>query len=275
MTKTYAEALKRASLLLQQAKLNADGAAYVMSERKHWTRTQLIIHGRDEMTDEDARQFHADVERLLKDEPAQYVTGSAPFWGRTFRVDKRVLIPRFDTELIVEWVLNDWQQGSGLDLGTGSGAIGVTLALERPDIAMTLSDVSADALTVATQNAHALGAQITATRSDLLNDLDGQYDFIVSNLPYIDRAEMPVMDASTKEYEPDLALYADHHGLALFEKLFKQLPDHVRPGGKVYLEFGYHQRSALARMISLMLPNQTAEFRRDDAGYDRAVRINF
>ncbi|WDF81772.1 peptide chain release factor N(5)-glutamine methyltransferase [Lacticaseibacillus pabuli] len=275
MTKTYAEALKRASLLLQQANLNDDGAAYVLSERKHWTRTQIIIHGRDEMTPEDERQFHADVAALLKDEPAQYVTGTAPFWGRTFHVDKRVLIPRFDTEVIVSWVLDDWQQGTGLDLGTGSGSIGVTLALERPNIAMTLSDVSADALTVAQQNAHALGARVQATRSDLLSDIDGQFDFIISNLPYIDRAEMPVMDESTKEYEPDLALYADNHGLALFEALFKQLPGHVRPGGSVYLEFGYHQRAALARMIALMLPEQTADFRRDDAGHDRAVRINF
>lgn len=275
MTKTYNEALSGASLLLEKAGIDADAAAYVLSTRKKWRRSQLILHGRDDMPDDDAATFDADVARLLQNEPAQYIVGRAPFWGRWFRVDERVLIPRFDTELLIEWVLAEQHAGNGLDLATGSGAIGVTLALEQPALAMTLSDVSTDALAVARENAKLLGADVTFAQSDLLKSITGPFDFVVSNLPYIDRAEMPVMDESTKKFEPALALYADDHGLALFAALFQQLPRVMRPGGAVYLEFGYHQKAALARMISTTLPNATAEFRRDDAGHDRAVRIQF
>jgi release factor glutamine methyltransferase len=275
MTKTYNEALSGASLLLEKAGIDPDGATFVLSARLNWTRSQVILHDRDQMPVEVATQFAADVQQLLQNEPAQYIVGRAPFWGRWFQVDKRVLIPRFDTELLIEWVLADAPSGRGLDLATGSGAIGLTLALEMPQLQMTLSDLSTDALTVARANADQLGAQVTITQSDLLKNLDGAFDFIVSNLPYIDRAEMPVMDTSTKLFEPDMALYADKHGLALFEQLLPQLPTHVRPGGAVYLEFGYHQRTALARMISMLLPDASAEFRRDDAGNDRAVKISF
>lgn len=276
MSKTYREALKRASLLLDKAGIPADGANYVLASRKHWTRSQLILHGRDEMPEADAQQFAADVKLLLQNEPAQYITGSAPFWGRDFAVDKRVLIPRFDTELLVEWVLSD-QTGrqTGLDLGSGSGAIGITLKLEQPQLRMTLSDVSAGALAVSRKNATALGADVDFALSDLLANIPGRFDFIVSNLPYIDVAEQDVMDESTKLFEPPLALYAKNKGLALFERLFKQLPEHVGAGSAVYLEFGYHQQPALARMISTMLPDASAEFRRDDANNPRAVKISF
>lgn len=276
MTKTYNEALSGASLLLEKAGIDPDAATFVLSARQNWTRSQVILHGRDPMPADVATQFAADTDRLLQNEPAQYIVGRAPFWGRWFDVDQRVLIPRFDTELLIEWVLADAPSGQGLDLATGSGAIGLTLALEAPQLQMTLSDLSADALAVAKTNAGKLAApNVTIVQSDLLQDITGEFDLIVSNLPYIDRAEMPVMDTSTKLFEPDMALYADNHGLALFEALFQQLPEHVRPGGAVYLEFGYHQRAALARMIATMLPDASAEFRRDDAGNDRAVKISF
>lgn len=275
MTKTYREALDWASSLLEKAGQEPDGAAYVLADYHDWNRSQLLIHGRDEMPADVAARYEADVARLAAGEPAQYVTGSAPFWGRMFQVDSRVLIPRFDTELLVDWVLSDGHSGDLLDLATGSGIIGITLKLEQPEFTVTLADVSSDALAVATTNAQALGAAVTTVQTNLLADVTGQFDVLTANLPYIDRDEMPVMDASTKAFEPDLALYADDHGLALFRELLPQLPLHVRPGGAVYLEFGYHQRAAIARMISLLLPEQTATFRRDDAGLDRAVKIQF
>lgn len=276
MTKTYNEALSGASLLLEKAGIDPDAASYVLSTRLQWTRSQLVLHGRDSMPVAVATQFAADTQRLLQNEPAQYIVGRAPFWGRWFNVDPRVLIPRFDTELLIEWILADQLSGSGLDLATGSGAIGLTLALELPQLQMTLSDLSADALTVAQSNATQLNVpNVQFVQSDLLQAVPAKFDFIVSNLPYIDRAEMPVMDTSTKLFEPEMALYADNHGLALFAQLLPQLAQHLQPGGAVYLEFGYHQRAALARMIATMLPAASAEFRRDDAGNDRAVKISF
>lgn len=275
MTKTYREALERASSLLEAAGLDPDGAAYVMADRHDWSRTQLMIHGRDPMTTDDAMQFAADLERLQQGEPAQYITGRAPFWSAMFHVDQRVLIPRFDTELLIEWVLEDKVHGDVLDLATGSGAIGISLKLEQPEMTVTLADLSHDALDVAAMNAKTLDADVTLVQSNLLTAIPGQFDCIVSNLPYIDRAEMPVMDTSTKTYEPDLALYADDHGLALFRALLPTLPAHIRPGGAVYLEFGYHQKAALAAMITELLPDQLATFRQDLAGLDRAVKIQF
>ncbi|WP_155286007.1 peptide chain release factor N(5)-glutamine methyltransferase [Lacticaseibacillus zhaodongensis] len=276
MSKTYREALQGASLLLEKAGIPADGANFVLASRLHWSRSQLILHGRDEMSAAVAEQFNADLHRLLQNEPAQYIVGTAPFWGRDFAVDERVLIPRFDTELLVEWVLNEQTAAqTGLDLGTGSGAIGITLKLEQPQLKMTLSDLSAGALVVSRQNAQTLGADVEFVQSDLLANIDGRFDFIVSNLPYIDVAEQDVMDTSTKLFEPALALYAPQKGLALFEQLFRQLPAHLNPDAAAYLEFGYHQQPALERMISTMLPDASAEFRCDDAGNPRAVKISF
>ena len=274
MTKTYASALKTAETQLEQAGVDPDGATFVLTARQDWTRSQLILHGRDEMPDEVATTFAADIDALAAGQPAQYIVGKAPFWGRWFNVNPAVLIPQFDTEILVEWLLDDAVGGYGIDVGTGSGAIGITLKLEKPLIDMTLSDISQPALAVATANAKTLDAEVTFNQGNLLEGT-AKYDFIVANLPYIDRDEMPVMDQSVIDYEPHLALFAENHGLALFAELFDQIPRHLRPGGVVYLEFGYQQEPALAQMIAEQLPLGHAEFRNDDAGHPRAVRIKF
>ncbi|WP_127848298.1 peptide chain release factor N(5)-glutamine methyltransferase [Lacticaseibacillus hulanensis] len=274
MTKTYSAALRAAGDKLDAAGIDRDGANFVLSSRLNWSRSQLVLHGRDEMPDDVAQTFAEDINALLAGQPAQYVVGRAPFWGRWFNVNPAVLIPQFDTEILVEWMLEDAVGGFGIDIGTGSGAIGITLKLERPLLAMTLSDISQPVLTVAEANAKELGAEVELNQGNLLEGT-GKYDFIVANLPYIDRDEMDVMDQSVIDYEPHLALFAEDHGLALFRELFDQIPRHLRPGGVVYLEFGYRQQEALAQMIAQMLPLGQAEFREDDAGHPRAVKIKF
>ncbi len=274
MTKTYAAALQAATKRLEAAGIDPDGANYVLTTRLDWRRSQLVLHGRDEMPAETLTQFDQDVDALVAGNPAQYVVGRAPFWGRWFVVNPGVLIPQFDTELLVEWMLEDQVGGYGIDVGTGSGAIGVTLKLERPLMHMTLSDISQPALTVAAANVRALNAEVTLNQGNLLEGTD-KYDVIVANLPYIAYDERDVMDPSVVAHEPHLALFAEDNGLALFRELFQQIPRHIRPGARVYLEFGYHQKAAIARMIATMLPLGTATFRRDDAGHDRAVRIQF
>lgn len=275
MVKTYAETLRGASHLLATAGIDPDGARYVLEVRAGFTPSQLRLHDREPMPAALATQFAADVKRLLANEPAQYIVGRAPFYGEWFQVSPAVLIPRFETEELVAWVVADQVTAtSGLDVGTGSGAIGLTLSRQL-SAAMTLSDVSPAALAVARANAAAQGAAVTLVQSDLFAALPDRYDFIVANLPYISRAETAVMDASTLQYEPDLALFAAHDGLALFERFIQAAPAHLNPGGRIYLEYGFQQAPALATLFAETVPQAVAEFRRDMAGQPRMVRLSF
>lgn len=278
MAKTYQEALTRASLLLSNDGIDEDGARYVLEVRNGFTPSQLRLRARDPIPAAVSAQFDADVARLLAGEPAQYIVGVAPFAGDWFAVDSRVLIPRFETEELVAWVVADQASAKrGLDVGTGSGVIGLTLARELPQVEMTLSDVSPDALAVAKSNAEWLGRKVTFIQSDLVAALAGAntppFDFVVANLPYIDRSETAVMDASTLAHEPALALFAKDGGLALIARLLQTVSGVLRPGGALYLEFGYQQQPALADLIKRLLPQVQAAFRRDMAGHPRMVRV--
>ncbi|TLF37800.1 peptide chain release factor N(5)-glutamine methyltransferase [Lacticaseibacillus zeae] len=276
MSKTYAEALKWASLLLTEHHVDPDGARYVMMTRANWTPSQLILHRQDVMPDASWQQFQVDVARLAKFEPAQYITGVAPFFGAMFKVTPAVLIPRFETEELVDWVAKEQTAArTGLDLGTGSGAIGITLARQLPQVTMTLSDVSEAALAVAEQNAQSQHVQAQFVTSDLFSRLPGRFDFVVTNLPYIAPEETPVMDQSTLRYEPKLALFADHHGLALFERFIEALPAHLNDHGAAYLEFGYRQQPALQKLFAEKVPQAQVTFRQDMAGHPRMAKLQF
>ncbi|MCK8617361.1 peptide chain release factor N(5)-glutamine methyltransferase [Fructobacillus sp. M158] len=220
---------------------------------------------------------------LIKKRPAQYVIGEAPFYGRDFLVDERVLIPRPETELLVDWVLQDLKADSNalndyrlLDIGTGSGAIALTLAGERPDLTVTAADISREALAVAWENRKRLGLteRVTLVESDLLAAFSGErFDIIVSNPPYIRRDGQAEMDESVLAYEPDLALYADHDGLALYERMAAQLPDHLTENGRAYFEIGYDQGAALVTLFKTALPTASVELKKDLAGLDRMIRV--
>lgn len=276
MSKTYAEALKWASLLLTKDGIDPDGARYVLMTRADFTPSQLILHRQDLMPETRWQQFQQDVERLRQFEPAQYIVGVAPFFGELFKVTPAVLIPRFETEELVAWVAEEQRTAqTGLDLGTGSGAIGLTLAHKLPQTTMTLSDVSPEALAVAKQNAKEQQVAVQFTVSDLFAALPARYDFVVTNLPYIAPEETPVMDQSTLRYEPKLALFAGHHGLAVFEQFVAALPQHLTAGGAAYLEFGYRQEPALRELFAKQLPQAQVTFRRDMADHPRMAKLQF
>lgn len=275
MTKTYQEALTWASSLLTQAGVDPDGARYVLQVRAAYTPSQAVLHRNDPLLAAVWTQFQVDVPRLVKHEPPQYVVGVAPFFGDMFVVTPAVLIPRFETEELVEWVASE--QGTaktGLDLGTGSGVIGLTLAKQLPQTAWTLSDVSVGALAVAKQNAVRLERHVAFRQSDLFAGLETQrFDVIVANLPYISHAEKAVMDESTRRYEPELALFAADDGLAMFDRFVASVQAHLTTRGTVYLEFGYRQQPALAALFARRLPTATVTFRHDMAGHPRMVRL--
>lgn len=220
---------------------------------------------------------------LLKGRPAQYVIGEAPFYGRDFLVDERVLIPRPETELLVDWVLSDLkkqpflvERPSLLDVGTGSGAIALTIAAEESNLAVTAADISRDALAVAWENREkfALQNRVDLIESDLFSAVANQrFDIIVSNPPYIRRDGQDEMDDSVVAYEPDLALYADDQGLALYKQMAKQLADHLNEHGRAYFEIGYDQGPALLKIFQDALPQAQVDLKKDLAGLDRMIRV--
>ncbi|QBO36720.1 peptide chain release factor N(5)-glutamine methyltransferase [Periweissella cryptocerci] len=217
------------------------------------------------------------IAQVQKGMPLQYILGHAPFYGREFNVDARVLIPRFDTEELVEWVLRDYQKATELavlDIGTGSGAIAVTLKAEKPTWQVSASDISRDALTVANGNAINQQVNVKFIESNLFANIAAKYDVIISNPPYIADSERDVMDQSVLDYEPDLALFADNQGLVLYQGIADELAAHLNAGGRGYFEIGYKQGPAVVEIFRQALPQAEVELRQDLSGLDRMVRVS-
>lgn len=190
------------------------------------------------------------VTRRAKGEPVAHLTGEREFYGRSFRVTPDTLIPRPDTESVVEAVLDTLPSRplSGVDLGTGTGAIGITLALERPAWRWLLVDRSAAALAVARDNAARLGARVSVSRSSWLDAIPGRFDLIVSNPPYIDPMD-PHLHRGDVRFEPPDALVAAEHGLAALRTIADQALDHLNPCGWLILEHGHDQGSAVTGLL--------------------------
>lgn len=272
---TFFQLLKAAEQQLATAGQDTSAAQYLLLEGQAWSFTTLVQHYRDDVPVELATTYQDQIKRVCAGEPAQYILGHAPFYGREFQVTPATLIPRQETEELVEWVLAVAKtKTSLLDVGTGSGAIAISLKAERPDWAVTATDISAAAVDVARQNAQQLQAPVTFTVGDLLEPVRGQrFDIIVSNPPYIDRAELPVMDDSVKRYEPDSALFADDHGLAFYRRFAAELTTALQPAGQFFAEIGYHQGAAVREIFARALPGATVTVKTDINGHDRMVRV--
>jgi len=272
---TFFQLLKMAEQQLTTAGQDVSTAQYLLLEGQAWTFTTLVQHYRDAVPVELAATYQDQIKRVCAGEPAQYILGHAPFYGREFQVTPATLIPRQETEELVEWVLTTAKPGANLlDVGTGSGAIAISLKAERPEWSVTATDISAAAVAVARQNAQRLQAPVTFAVGDLLKPVQGQwFDIVVSNPPYIDRAELPVMDDSVKRYEPDSALFADDHGLAFYRRFAAELTSVLRPAGQFFAEIGYHQGAAVREIFATALPNATVTVKTDINGHDRMVRV--
>ena len=202
-------------------------------------RAYIVAHGEETVPEGPLEEA---LRRRLNREPLAYIVGFREFYGRPFRVSPAVLIPRQETEHLVEEVLRRVDIGGAkvLDVGTGSGCIGITLALERPSWIVVASDISADALSVSEANARALGASVKYLKSDLFEELPGQvFDAIVSNPPYI--AEGTPLMPEVGLYEPESALYGGETGLEVYERLATSSQDHLVPSGFLFVELGHGQ----------------------------------
>jgi release factor glutamine methyltransferase len=212
----------------------------------------LIAHDTDRPTAAEIAALQTLLSRRLQGEPVAYLLGTREFYGRPFQVTPDVLIPRPDTELLVELALARIPPGQAmdvLDLGTGSGCIAITLALERPLANVTAVDRSSAALTIARRNAGALDARVEFLASDWFNALAGRcFDLIVSNPPYIAAAD-PHLASGDVRYEPLSALAAGQDGLDDLRHLIRQASAHLRPGGELLLEHGYDQADIVQSLL--------------------------
>lgn len=274
---TYRKALNWASSHLVEESVDQSAPRFILMMRHNWTTTELLLHYSKRMQASEWQLFQDDIARLKQFEPAQYIVGKEIFYGRGFAVSPAVLIPESETEELVEWVLTEFTNDEPLrvlDLGTGSGVIGITLKLERPNWHVTASDISSEALGVATQNAQRLNADIHFVQSDLFENLVGvKFDLIVTNPPYIGQQELDAMDEQVLQYEPDVALFADHQGMGFYDKLFAQIQHVLTKDGQLFGETGYRQEHAIKTAITANYPNAIVETRHDINDQMRMVRV--
>ena len=218
-------------------------------------KTFLIAYPEFELTDEQQDRFSTVIARRAGREPLQHILGRQEFYGRDFRVSPDVLIPRPETEAIVELAVSflaDRPEPRFLDIGTGSGCIAVSVAAELPTARGLATDISPAALAVARENAetHGVADRITFTEADLFGPAgDAEFDLIASNPPYIPLEEFRGLEPEVREFEPRSALTDEGDGLAMIREIVSRAPYHLKPGGKLLVEIGFGQSESVASMI--------------------------
>lgn len=288
---TYGEALRLATDVLRGRASTATAATPELDAQvllAHVTgvvRALLLAYPERALTARQAARFAELLARRLADEPVAYLVGHRDFLGLDLLTDARALIPRPETELLVEAALAwarerlDREPGQRLvagDIGTGSGAIALALAAHEPRVAPIYAvDVSDAALALARENAHRLQLddRVRFLQGDLLGPLAEPVDLLLANLPYIAPRDAQTLPPDVRRYEPELALYAGDEGLELLRRLFSGAPAHLRPGALVGVEFGYDQRVAVAQLACAAFPQATVHIGADYAGWDRYALI--
>lgn len=249
-------------------------------------REYLPAHPDETLGDEKVRRFWEFFNRMTAGEPVAYLLGKKEFYGLEFYVDRRVLIPRPETEHLVEQVLKFFRDDSSgrrmenrkiLDMGTGSGCIAVALAKHLPCAIVTGSDISSEALDVARKNAEKQGVsgRMNFVGSDLLGGIEGPFDVIVANLPYIGEKRFSFVSKSAFDYEPHVALFGGEDGLSLYRKFFGQLSKMNWRPSLLVGEFGFLQREELERCLKETLPEAAIRFEQDYAHIDRMFVVEF
>jgi release factor glutamine methyltransferase len=220
------------------------------------TRTWLIAHEDERVAPETAAALRALLERRMTGEPMQYIAGEAEFYGLPFMVTRDVLIPRPETELLVERAVKVaplFRRPRIADVGTGSGAIAIAIRHEWPDAVVTATEISENALDLAKRNAKRLGFEdrVRFLQGDLLAPVaDEQFDIVVSNPPYVPEGDRAALDVEVRDYEPARALFAGEDGLAVYRRLIPAAYGALAPGGFVLLEIGYGQELPVAALLA-------------------------
>ena len=246
---TLAQALRDAAAR-GVARLDAQLLLLHVLQRPPGDRAWLIAHDDDVLADDTATRFAALAARRAAGEPLAYLVGSKEFFGLPLQVDARVLVPRPDTETLVEWALELLRGRTAprvIDLGTGSGAIALAIQQARPDAQVEAVDRSAAALEVARANAQRLGLPVQFRQADWLDGAEGRYDLVVSNPPYVAAGDPHLPDL---RHEPLSALVAGADGLDDIRRIAAAAPAHLAPGGWLLLEHGWDQAEAVRGLLA-------------------------
>ncbi len=249
---------------------------YVLAERLNLTPSEFELKQDMVLSDAQLKQANKDIKKLAKGVSPQYILGYAWFLGYNIMVQRGVLIPRFETEELVEWALKSLKSGDKvLDLGTGSGCITVALAKEAEkngikDLTLYASDITDSALRTSEENFLTYDLDVVTRKANVLIGLE-KFDKIISNPPYIKTTEKKEMDDNVLQNEPKEALFAGSDGLDFYKKFAKQVRDHLNSHGEFFLEFGFSEEDQLKELFAKELPDFDIEFRKDMAGKPRMV----
>ena len=254
----------------------AESLSFVYRSLKNLSFTDFVFALQKEVTEEEKKFVEEIYKKLAAHIPAQYIIGHTDFFGMQLKVDERVLIPRPETEELVDLILTENPEESLkiLDIGTGSGAIALALAKNRPDWLVTAADISQEALELASENAKNQNLNIFFKKSDCFAEISEKYDIIVSNPPYISREDESEVGLNVLHSEPHLALFADEDGLAIYRRIAEDAKDYLADGGKIYLEIGYKQGQSVPELFRKHLPEQRVRTLKDQFGQDRMVVVD-
>lgn len=253
-------------------------AEWLMQELLGISRIDLLSRPGEAVSLEERHKLTEAIKRRSQQEPLQYIIGSATFYGRDFMVDPAVLIPRPETELLVEWALSNLVDTEGarvLDLGTGSGCIPISIALENSGSMCFGADVSEDALEVARKNARSLAPSVSMLNADILSrsslqQLPGPFNILVSNPPYIAENERPSIESQVKDFEPDIALFAGEDPLHFYRAIVNHAPLLLVPGGQVGVEI-HSDHGPEVETLFVRAGFNSVEVLQDLAGKNRVV----
>ncbi len=253
---TIAEALQTTSQKFNQAEISSHRLdaelllAHALKKNREW----LFANNQKVLSPSETLRFNQYVSRRLDREPVCYITNKLEFYGIEFYVDNRVLSPRVETELVAEQAIKHAPKNSQLiDIGTGSGAIAIAIANHRPDLRITATEISKEALAVAQRNAKKIldnAHQLTFITADIFDGVEGVYETVVTNLPYVSEDYKPRMKPEVAK-EPAVALFGGPgDGLDLYRRFYAQLPAHIKPGSRVYHESDPWQHDKLKELAN-------------------------
>lgn len=253
---------------IEEAKLSA---WYLFSHCFEMPRSQYFLM-QNELASPEKKAFYEQLlEKREKRIPLEHIIGETEFMGLPFYVNEHVLIPRQDTECLVEEVLKVSEGKEVLDLCAGSGCIGISLSVLGSCKAVTLSDISKEALAVAKRNVERNGAEATLLHSDLFENIQGVYDIIVSNPPYIPTADIKTLMPEVRDFEPMGALDGKEDGLFFYREIVKNCIPHLREHGSIHFEIGYDQGEAVKKLLE-EAGFSKVEIKKDLVGLDRIVQ---
>ncbi len=279
---SISEALRRGSRLLseavsEEATLEAE---LLLAHALNTDRTHLYQRLRDELTPQAESAFDALLQRRLTHEPTAYILGHKEFYGLEFEVTPDAIIPRSETETLVELVLDCARSASAremriADVGVGCGAIAVALAVNLSEAEIIAIDISPRALALARRNAgrHTVADRIRLLEGDLLEPLDAPVDVIAANLPYVRSGDFEATPPEINEHEPRLGLDGGPDGLRLIERLLRDAPPHLKPGGALFAEISEQQGEAARTLALEPFPQARIEVKQDLSGLDRVLVV--